>query len=154
MSRRGAKNVLASAARVRQQYTAAVAAVWALYTILTLLAGQLLTLSGLITTSIFAAISYAGYINIIRSAELGTPYDGWQDLLIITSAVQILSCLTAYAYLLYLTIPAYLFYQYGYVVRNLFGAMKGGGNTAQQPQSRRERRDAQFGRTQQQQQQG
>jgi len=77
---------------------------------------------------IFSAINYVA-LNAVRQAlEVGAPVTGPQDVLFVNWAVQALAIFTDRAFYLYLSIPAYLLYQYGGMLKGFI--FPSGGQTA------------------------
>ena len=66
----------------------------------------------------FSALNYFCLGAVQQALELGTSVSGAQDVLFVNWAVMVLSILSDKAFYLYLSIPAYLLYQYGPMIKN------------------------------------
>ena len=69
--------------------------------------------STLLGIGFLSAVNYFCLSAILQALQLGTPYSHWQDVLWVNWAVQLLSLVSSYAWLLWLCIPGYALYQYG-----------------------------------------
>ena len=69
---------------------------------------------------LMSGINYMALHAVKQAKELGSPVSGPQDVLFVNWAVMALCIFTDSAWLLYLSIPAYLVYQYGHYVRAYF----------------------------------
>jgi len=71
------------------------------------------TLSIMFGALVFSLLNYLSLGAVQQALELGTSVSGAQDVLFVNWAVMVLSIVTDKAFYLYLTIPTYLLYQYG-----------------------------------------
>ena len=87
--------------------------------------------STVVGLAFLSLVNYFCMTSIFQALALGAPYSAYQDVLWINWAVMLLSMFTSHAWLLWLTIPAYVLWQYGGMlwgwVTMALGSLTGGG---------------------------
>ena len=131
----GEKKRLKEAADAKRLYTHVTLALYIVYfTVRVLWQFSSLSKSTFFGLAFLSAVNYLCLTSIFQALALGTPYSAYQDVLFINWAVMALSLLTSYAWLLWLTIPAYVLWQYGGTlwqwVRMALGSVGGAGGGA------------------------
>lgn len=76
---------------------------------------------------VFNGISYFTLNMMLSIAEEGNNYSVYQDILYVNLGVQICTIFTEWGFLLYLSIPGYLFYQHGSTIWNILSSLIFGG---------------------------